>query len=297
MKVLVTGREGQLARCLAERASQISGLELVVVGRPELDLEDRDSIRRAINSHQPQVVINAAAYTAVDQAEEETERAFRVNAEAAGDVAAAASEVGARIIQISTDYVFDGRAEGPYDETAGVNPLGVYGRSKLEGEERVRASNPDHVIVRTAWVYSPFGKNFLKTMMRLAQDRKVVNVVDDQHGNPSSAFDLADGLLVLADKWRTEATIGLGEVYHLAGSGDTTWCGFARQIFAECERNGLSGAKAEPIRTQDYPTRATRPANSRLNCAKFQGDFGYTAPAWQISAAATVARLAREVTE
>jgi dTDP-4-dehydrorhamnose reductase len=292
MKVLVTGREGQLARCLAERAAGRSDLQLIAVGRPELDLEDAGSIRRTLIAHQPDLVINAAAYTAVDQAEEEPDRAFRINGAAAGELAAATRSVGARLVHISTDYVFDGEAAHPYDEKSPVNPLSVYGRSKLEGEELVRANNPEHVIVRTAWVYSPFGKNFLKTMVRLAEDRDEVGVVDDQHGNPSSALDLADGLLAIVRAWEPDDNRGVGETYHLTGNGETTWCGFARRIFIEAERNALPFAATRPIRTEDFPTRAIRPRNSRLSSAKFEGDFGYRAPGWQEATAAVVARLA-----
>ncbi|MFN3943475.1 MAG: dTDP-4-dehydrorhamnose reductase [Allosphingosinicella sp.] len=292
MKILVTGETGQLAQCLRERAAGQVDLRLATLGRPALDLEDGESIFRAVRDMCPDVVINAAAYTAVDQAEDEPDRAFRINGAAAGEIALAAREAGARIIQISTDYVYDGRSDAAYDESAQVNPLGVYGQSKLDGEMRVRGANPEHVIVRTAWVYSPFGKNFLKTMMRLAADRDEVSVVDDQHGNPSSALDVADGLLALLRTWRTRPGAGLGGTYHLAGTGETSWCGFAQAVFDACERNGLPSATARPIGTEAYPTKAVRPRNSRLSCVKFRRDFGYEAPNWRASANTTVARLA-----
>lgn len=221
MRVLVTGKEGQLVKSLLERSQGRKGIELSALGRPDLDLETFGSAAQAIARFAPDVVINAAAYTAVDQAEDEPERAFRINGDAAGEVAAAARAAGARIIQISTDYVFDGGGEGSYSEDAPVNPLGIYGRSKLAGEEQVRSNNPDHAIVRTAWVYSPFGKNFLKTMIALGHSRDLVTVVADQYGNPSSALDLADGLLAILDRWSAGGA-GLGETYHLAGTGSAS---------------------------------------------------------------------------
>src|SRR4051812_19276650 len=197
MKILVTGTEGQLARSLVERALLRNDIELVALGRPELDLKAPGSAAAAIAEAAPDLVINAAAYTAVDGAEDEPERAFRINADAAGEVAAAAVRAGAAVIQLSTDYVFDGRGEDAYREDASVNPLGVYGRSKLAGEEQVRSANPRHAIVRTAWVYSPFSRNFVKSIMAAAGTRDRLTVVDDQRGSPTSALDLADGLLAM----------------------------------------------------------------------------------------------------
>ncbi len=292
MKVLVTGREGQLVQSLLERGAQRRDVIIVACGRPELDLERPNSILRVVKAVAPDVIINAAAYTAVDQAEDEPERAFRINAAAAGEIAAAACTVGARIIQISTDYVFDGSREEPYLEDAPTNPLGVYGRSKLAGEDQVRDENPEHAIVRTAWVYSPFGKNFVTTMMALARDRDVLTVVNDQRGNPSSALDLADGLLALLQSWRSDPTNGLGETYHLVGTGAATWFDFACHIFAESKRLGMASAEARPIKTEDWPTRAIRPANSVMNSSKFARHFAYRAPDWQSSVAEVVQRLA-----
>ncbi|MEA3009190.1 MAG: dTDP-4-dehydrorhamnose reductase [Sphingomonadales bacterium] len=291
MRLLITGREGQLARCLAEIGAADRSLTVQTLARPELDLGRIETIRPAIRSAAPDVILNAAAYTAVDQAEDEPEIAFRVNAEAAGELAAAAREAGAPIIHISTDYVFDGRGEGPYPETAATNPLGVYGRSKLAGEREVAAANPDHLIVRTAWVYSPFGRNFVKTMLNLARERDRLSVVDDQWGNPSSALDLAEGLLSILRRWRDRPGHGFGEIYHLAGSGSTSWCRFAAAILDCSSRLGGPTAEVQPIATRDWPTKAPRPANSRLDCSKFAGDFGYVAPEWTLSTAETVRRL------
>ncbi len=292
--MLVTGAQGQLAKSIAERGTAHPEIELVALGRSRLDLKIPGNGAGAIADVRPDVVINAAAYTAVDQAEDEPERAYRINAEAAREVAAAAAVIGARIIQLSTDYVFDGRASGPYAEDAKPNPLGVYGRTKLAGEEAVRASNPQNLVVRTAWVYSPFGHNFVKTMMRAASTRDVIDVVDDQRGSPTSALDLADGLFRVLEIWRGGQDTGLGETYHLAGTGSTTWCGFARKIMAECRERGLAAAEVHSIATADWPTKATRPANSVMSSAKFARDFQFTMPPWQESLAAVVERLAAE---
>lgn len=291
MRILITGREGQLARSLVERGAADPSLTLLTVARPELDLERLETIAPAVRAAAPDVVLNAAAYTAVDQAEDEPERAFRINSEAAGELASAAREAGAPIVQISTDYVFDGQGEGSYPESAPTNPLGAYGRSKLEGEERVAAANPDHLIVRTAWVYSPFGKNFVKTMLGLARDRDQLNVVADQSGNPSSALDLADGLLAMLRRWSERPGLGLGRTYHLAGTGSTTWCEFAAEIMDCSSRLGGPSAEVRPIATADWPTKAPRPANSRLDCSRFAADFDYAAPDWRLSTAETVRRL------
>jgi dTDP-4-dehydrorhamnose reductase len=292
MRVLVTGADGQLTRSLVERSAAHPEIEIIAVGRPQLDLEIPESGARTIADVRPDAVINAAAYTAVDQAEDDPERAHRINAEAAGEIAAAAERIGARMVQISTDYVFDGRVAGPYAEDAQPNPLGAYGRSKLAGEEAVRAANREHLILRTAWVYSPFGNNFVKTMMSAATTRDTLTVVDDQRGSPSSALDLADGLLRILEVWRERETTGLGGTYHLAGTGSTTWCGFARAIMAECRKRGLPAAEVRPIATRDWPTRAARPANSVMSSAKFSRDFGFAMPRWEESLAAVVERLA-----
>jgi dTDP-4-dehydrorhamnose reductase len=294
MKVLVTGTTGQIARSLVERGAAHPQIELIALGRPHLDLEIAGKAAQAIADVRPDVVINAAAYTAVDQSEVESDRANRINAEGAGEVAAAAEAIGARVIQISTDYVFDGRADRPYTEDQKPNPLGAYGRTKLAGEEAVRSANPDHVIVRTAWVYSPFGHNFVKTMIRAAETRDVLNVVDDQQGSPSSALDLAEGLFRILETWNARRADGLGETYHLAGTGSTTWYGFAQAIMAECRKHGLPAAEVRPIATAGWPTPAMRPANSIMSSAKFARDFGLTLPPWEESLSVVVARLVTE---
>lgn len=292
MRVLVTGLSGQVACSLVERARSRVRLEIIPAGRPELDLEVVGSAERAIASVAPDVVINAAAYTAVEQAEDEPERVFRVNADGAAEVAAASAKAGAPVIQISTDYVFDGHGNPPYTEDAPTGPLGIYGKSKLRGEELVRSVTPDHLIVRTAWVYSPFSRNFVKTMISAAGSRDCLAVVDDQRGSPTSALELAEGLLRIIDAWSETPRVGLGEIYHLVGSGVVSWCGFASAIMDECQRRGLPAAEVRPIRTEDWPTKAARPRNSALNCSKFARDFGFSMPPWHESVAVVVKRIA-----
>jgi len=261
-------------------------LEVIAVGRPDLDLERPGSADRLISAVVPDVVINAAAHTAVDDAEREPQRAYRINAEAAGEVAAAALEHGAAIIQISTDYVFDGAAAEPYDESAVPDPLNVYGKSKLAGEEQVRAANPRHVIIRTAWVYSPFGRNFVKTIMKAAETRDTLTVVDDQRGSPTSALDLAGALLHML-----QGELAFGEIYHVAGCGSTSWCGFAEAIMEDCRRLGLAAADVQPIASADWPTAARRPVNSALNSFRFEHDFGYSMPRWEESLPGIIGRI------
>lgn len=277
MRILVTGKEGQIARCLADRADAHPAFDIVFAARGataiSLDLADPATVRAAVNTTRPDLILSVAAYTAVDQAEDEPELAMAVNGTAPGILAAAARANGARIIHISTDYVFDGNLERAYVESDAVNPLGVYGRTKLAGEAAVRATNPDHLILRTAWVYSPYGKNFKKTMLRLAEGRDTVAVVDDQIGTPTSAHDIADALLAIAECWKSGRDTGLGEVFHFAGPEAMTWCGFARQIFTESAAAGGPSATVTPITSADYPTRAARPKNSRLDRTAFETAF------------------------
>ncbi len=288
MRVLLTGCDGQVARSLLEKAESLPDMELIPAGRPEVDLADPGSVARVIRAVSPDLVINAAAYTAVDQAEDEPELAFRINAEAAGEAAAAARAVNAAILQLSTDYVFDGQARVPYKEDAATNPLSVYGASKLAGEDAVRAANPDHLILRTAWVYGPFGRNFVRTMVAAARDRDSLNVVDDQHGSPTSALDLADAILAIAANWPLDS----GRIYHLAGSGSASWFGLASEVMANCRRLGLPAADVKPIATADWPTKAARPPYAVLDCAAIERDLGIRLPDWRQSVAATVERLA-----
>lgn len=291
MRILVTGREGQVAKSLAERAAAHPGAEVLLVGRPQLDLLKPDTVRAAILAGRPDVVVSAAGYTAVDRAEDQREEAFAVNATGAGAVASAAAEAGAAIIHLSTDYVFAGDKDGEYRETDPPDPQNVYGSSKLEGEKAVAAANPRHLILRTAWVYSPFGRNFVKTMLGLARERDTVRVVADQAGNPTAAADIAEGVL------RAAAAVAAGRsatcfgTFHLAGGGSASWAAFAREVFSESSRLGGPSARVEEIATADFPTRARRPGNARLAGEKFRETFGWQPPAWQESCRAVVARL------
>ncbi len=288
MRILVTGREGQVARSLAERGT---AHDMILVGRPDLDLADPASIERTVAAIRPDLIVSAAAYTAVDRAEDEPELAMAVNGVGLGILARAGAAVGAPIIHLSTDYVFDGSFGRPWREDDPVAPLGVYGRTKLAGEQTVAASGARYAILRTAWVYSPFGANFVKTMLRLAETRDTLNVVADQHGCPTSALDIADAILCVADRWRTDPTAGADAIYHLAGSGESNWADFARAIFAESAARGGPSAEVTGILSSEYPTPAQRPANSRLDCTRFAETFGYRAPQWRDSLADVVARL------
>jgi dTDP-4-dehydrorhamnose reductase len=279
--VLVIGREGQLARSLAE-VEKPDGLELVLAGRPTIDLAAPATIPAAVDRFAPDVVVNAAAYTAVDKAESEPELAHAVNAEGPEILARACARRGATLIHVSTDYVFDGTKRDPYVESDPVAPIGVYGRSKLEGERRVAAACPRHFILRTAWVFSAYGTNFLKTMLRLAASHPAVNVVDDQRGNPTYAPHLAAAIVKIVQALQPGGSSAAAHgVYHVAGSGDVTWCGLAREIFLQSSRLGGPSAEVRPITTAQYPTKARRPANSRLDCSKLGRAFGIEMPIWR----------------
>jgi dTDP-4-dehydrorhamnose reductase len=286
MKVLVTGLHSQLARSLQEKAAGHADIQLEFVGRPELELAEPGRAAAIIADHRPAIIINAAAYTMVDQAESEPELAFRINGDAAGEIAVVARDIGAKVIQISTDYVFDGDAEAPYTEDDPTAPLGVYGRSKLAGEEQVRAANPDHLIVRTSWVYSPFGHNFVKTMLRLAADRDELRIVSDQTGCPTSALDLADALLMALPRVRS-----WGATYHLAAPEPCSWADLASAVFEASRALGGPSAGVIPISTADYPTPARRPMHSALDSSRFAREFGIRLPHWRSSVADVVERL------
>lgn len=289
MRLVVTGRDGQVAASLLEAGQAAAGVEVIAIGRPQLDLARPDTVIEAIAAAKPDIVVSAAAYTAVDQAEDEPDLAFAVNAAGAGKVAQAASRLGVPVIHLSTDYVFDGTKDAAYVETDATAPRSVYGASKLAGEQAVASANPHHLILRTAWVYSPFGKNFVKTMLRLAADRDEIAVVADQWGNPTSALDIADAILHAAARLHEGA--GTSGIYHLAGTGEANWSGFARHILDTSRVLGGPWARVRDIATMDYPTKARRPANSRLSSAKFAAAFGWNAPDWRQSTEAVVRRL------
>lgn len=291
MRLAVTGREGQVAASLVEAARGRDDVEVVAVGRPALDLARPDTVFAALEAARPDIVVSAAAYTAVDQAEDEKDLAFAVNATGAGKVAEAAARLGVPVIHLSTDYVFDGTKDGAYVETDPTAPLGVYGASKLAGEAAVAAANPRHLILRTAWVYSPFAKNFVKTMLRLAGDRDEISVVADQWGNPTSALDIADAILQMARHLKASPSFEEWGVYHIAGDGDASWAEFARRILVTSMEKGGPGAVVRAILTADYPTKAKRPANSRLDCSKLTATFGWRCRPWCAACDEVVKRL------
>jgi dTDP-4-dehydrorhamnose reductase len=291
VNILVLGRHGQLAHSLME-AGVAAGIQVQSVGRPEIDLADFNAVSALVARLRPDLVINAAAYTAVDKAESEPALAYAVNAAGAEHAAKACASHSIPIIHISTDYVFDGNKIGPYLERDPTGPINVYGRSKLEGEQRVSNACERHLILRTAWVYSPWGNNFVKTMLRLATTRQNIGVVEDQLGSPTYAPDLAGAILSLADRVLRDPSVRRWGVYHVVGSGDTNWSGFAREVFRCAREQGLPAAEVDAITTSAYPTAARRPANSRLNCDKLLLSFGLALPDWQLGVADCVSRLA-----
>ncbi len=289
MRVAVTGSKGQVATSLLERAGP--KLEVIAVGRPEFDLTDRTAVLAGLEAARPEVIVNAAAYTAVDKAEAEEALALRVNAEGAGHVAEAAARLGVPLLHLSTDYVFDGALDRPYREDDPTGPSGAYGRSKLAGEKLVSARCQHSVILRTAWVYSPFGANFVRTMLRLNETRDEVGVVSDQRGNPTSALDIADSLIAIAARVKDDRSPALRGIFHMTGSGEGTWADFAETVFREAEARGRRSTRVKRISTADYPTPARRPANSRLDNEKLARVYGFRLPDWRRSVEDCCARL------
>lgn len=290
--IFVAGKSGQLGQCLSDVALR-RNIRIVVAGRPDFDIENLEFVDRALNAVAPQIIINAAAYTAVDKAETEPERCYLVNRDGARRLAAAAWRRKVPFIHISTDYVFDGQKSSPYREDDGTGPLGVYGRSKLEGEQAVLAAHPEALILRTSWVYSAFGSNFVKTILQLAETRPLLAVVDDQRGCPTSAHDLAAALLDIVPQLLETRVVRRAGIYHLSGTGQTTWYGFAAEILTNIKKRGRRIPALQAITTADYPTLAQRPANSALDCAKVECAFGIKLPPWSASVADCVNQLTK----
>jgi dTDP-4-dehydrorhamnose reductase len=291
MRMVVTGHQGQVVGSLMERAEG-ADFEIVTLGRPELDLGGPEAaIIETILGSKPNLIVSAAAYTQVDNAESDRDLAFAVNQRGPSAIARAASELGVPLIHLSTDYVFDGSKASPYAETDDPRPATIYGASKLAGEQAVLSEHADTVVLRTAWVYSPFAANFVKTMLRLAGDRDEVSVVGDQHGDPTSALDLADGILRVGKNLLGEPRSELRGVFHMTGEGEASWAEFAQAIFAQSAELGGPTATVIPITTADYPTAARRPANSRLDTAKLQRTHGVCLPHWHSSLKQVVMRL------
>ncbi len=298
MSILVTGGAGQLAQALARARPE----GLVVVGRPAFDFDRPETVAAAVRDARPKLVINAAAYTAVDAAETDSAAARRANAEGPGLLAEACAQAGAQLIHVSTDYVFDGNKGAPYTEDDATAPTGVYGATKMDGERAVLAAHPGAVVLRTSWVYARAGRNFVLTMLGAAKRLPTLRVVADQRGCPTNADDLAAATLRVADRLLAASHGGtqagaqgerFGGIYHAAGHGETTWHGFATAIFAEAARHGWPVPAVEPIATADWPTPARRPADSRLDCGRLERVFGVRLPEWHDSLAPAVAAICR----
>ena len=292
LRIFVFGAEGQVARSLREAAARHRGIEIGHSPHTDVDIRRPDLVERALDGYAPDIVVNPAAYTAVDKAETEPETALAINRDGAAIVAAAAKRRDLPVIHLSTDYVFDGSKEGSYVETDPVNPQGVYGRSKLAGEHAVGTANDRHIILRTSWVYAPFGNNFVRTMICLSGGGKPLRVVDDQTGCPTYAPDIADAILSIADRigsagWDRR----LAGVTHLAGPDAVSWCQFARMILDASPRQGNDRIAVEAISTADYPTAARRPQNSRLCCNRLAEIFDVRLPPLQLSLAHCLRRL------
>jgi len=290
MRIAVTGTAGQVVTSLVERG-KAAAHEVIAIGRPALDLADPASVARALDAIAPDVIVSAAAYTAVDKAESESDLAHAVNGAGAGAVAEAAKALGVPVIHISTDYVFDGTLDRPYVESDPTGPTGAYGASKLSGEQAVLAATDNCAVLRVAWVYSPFGGNFVKTMLRLAGERDEVSVVADQVGNPTSALAIADGIFKVATNLVSDSSPKLRGVFHMTAPGEASWADFAEAIFTASAVRGGPSASVRRIGTTDYPTPATRPANSRLDCGLIAKVHGVTLPAWQASLDEVMDRL------
>jgi len=298
MKILLFGKDGQVGWELQRALSPLG--ELRACGRAEADLSDPESLRGLVRAFAPDIIVNAAAYTTVDKAESDEVAAHTCNAVAPGVLAEEAAACGAWLVHYSTDYVFDGSKDGAWVETEAVNPLSVYGRTKYDGEERIRASGARHLILRTSWVFAPHGGNFAKTMLRLAKERETLSVVADQHGAPTGAELLADATALALHRISSlgDDARSLSGTYHLAASGATTWHAYARHVLAQALAHGAvlkAGPDAvQPIAASAFPTPAVRPANSRLDCKKFCDSFGLVLPDWRHHVNRLVAELAAQ---
>ena len=300
-RILVTGSSGQVGGALKE---ELAGLgEVYAPGRAELDLAEPESIRRVMRKFRPEWVVNPAAYTAVDKAESEPELAFAINATAPQVMAEEAKLLGAAVLHFSTDYVFNGAKQSPYVESDPTGPLNVYGSTKLAGEQALMASGVPCLIFRTSWVFGATGKNFLLSILRLAREREHLKIVGDQYGAPTWSYDLArmtkhvisGRSVVVAEEGGSvaEAVAAVGGIYHAAGGGETTWCGFAQEAVAQLVKRepGTKLADVTAIPTSEYPTPAKRPVNSRMDCTKLQRELGWSMPPWQESVSSAMDEL------
>jgi dTDP-4-dehydrorhamnose reductase len=279
-RILLSGATGQLGGELRETLARVG--TVIAPSRAELDLTDEATLRQVIRSVRPDVLVNAAAYTAVDRAETDRERCALINAVAPGVLAEETARLGALLVHYSTDYVFDGTLARPYTESDECAPLNFYGRTKLEGERAITAVGGRHLILRTSWIYGLRGANFLRTMWRLALERAEIRVVDDQTGSPTWSRSLAEATAILVPRAYAVQDDTASGVYHLSSAGSTTWCSFARAILSRHDvPDGTMQPRVTPIRTEDYPTAARRPANSVLDCGRIRARFDVTIPDWQ----------------
>jgi dTDP-4-dehydrorhamnose reductase len=277
LRILISGQHGQVSQALQHSLNGMG--ELIVLGRDQFDLSQPQSLRAKVREIKPDLIINPAAHTAVDQAESEPELALAINGIAPGVLAEEAAALGIALIHYSTDYVFDGSKNGPWIESDATNPLGVYGSSKLAGEQAIAAVGGQHLILRTSWVYSLVGRNFLLTMQRLLQEREKLTIVADQIGAPTWAGTIAQSTRQLIERWQT-GDAGAWGVYHLTAGGETSWFGFAQAIGQQLIEQGKPCATLEPIPSSAFPTPAARPLNSRLDCSLLQREWGVSQPNW-----------------
>ena len=293
-KLLVFGATGQLAHEIGELGKATDSFDITCLSRQQADLSAPDTLPAVIDAHRPEAVIIAAAYTAVDKAESEEALATTINGEAPGVIARHCTTLGLPLLHVSTDYVFDGSKDGAYVEADPVNPIGAYGRSKLAGEQAIQAACAEHIILRTAWVYSAHGANFVKTMLRLGAERDQLKIVADQHGIPTAAADLAAACLDATRQVLTYNRTDAWGIYHYSGAGPTTWFGFADEIFSQAAEYWGRRPAIGPQATEDYPTPAARPKNSVLDCSKIADTFGIVAKPWAQSLQPVIARLLSE---
>ena len=290
MKILITGADGQLGRELINQG-QLKGFSVQAPSEDDMDITDLEKIDRCMAFHQPEVVINAAAYTQVDKAESEAALAFAVNTTGSANLARMCAKNKIPLVHISTDYVFDGQKGTSYLETDTISPVGVYGRSKAEGEIEIRSHLKEHIILRTSWLYGIHGHNFAKTMLKLATTKPKIRVVADQYGSPTNAADLAQTILIISDRMQFNNNVDWG-TYHYCGQGVISWYNFAEKIVGLARLYAdVKTTRIEPIATADYPTRALRPTYSALDCSRIQKHFGINPKPWQKSLEITIKEL------
>ncbi len=291
MTILLVGSRGQLGREVENKKAARSGSDMVAMDLPEIDITDLAKLSQMFSELKPSIVINTAAYTAVDAAETQADLCYAVNRDGPANLAGLCVKTGATLIHISTDYVFDGSGNTPYHEDDPVSPIGVYGKSKAEGENAVMARTGEHIVIRTSWIYGKYGKNFVKTMLRLAMEKDTLHVVNDQYGCPTCAADLAEAVLMIAD-FLEKQNGHEGGIYHYCGEGITTWYDFATSIFDIAAELGLAKVpKVVPVSTAQFPTAAKRPLFSALDCSGIEKSFGIGLRPWKQSLKRTIQEM------